>query len=115
MLSLDGLGDMVLRQPLLRGLVDAGYEVHVLVQAGYEGLLRLLDERLHAIGAPVSWTSPPTVPTVRALFDALRRLDPALVVSAQFNPVCPTSIGPTANGTGQNWKDAAGCTTTGRR
>jgi len=86
-LSLDGLGDMVLRQPLLRGLADAGYEVHVLVQAGYADLLRFLDERLHGISAPLSWTSPPAVPTVRALLDALRGLDPALVVSAQFNPV----------------------------
>src|SRR5216117_3102927 len=83
-LALDGLGDIVLRQPLLRGLADAGYEVHVLVQAGHERLLRFLDERLHAILAPLSWTSPPAVSSVQALFDELRRLGPAVVVSAQF-------------------------------
>lgn len=86
-LSLDGIGDMVLRQPLLRGLADAGYETHVLVQEGYEGLLRFLDPRLQGIPAPLSWTVPPTVSTVRTLLDRLRRLDPALVISAQFNPV----------------------------
>lgn len=86
-LALDGLGDLVLRQPLLRGLADAGYEVHVLVQAGYEGLLRFLDERLRGIPTALSWTSPPAVAAVHALLDRLRRLDPALVVSAQFNPV----------------------------
>jgi len=85
--ALDGLGDLVLRQPLLRGLADAGYEVHVLVQAGYEGLLRFLDERLRGIPAALSWTSPPAVATMHDLLDQLRRLDPALVVSAQFNPV----------------------------
>jgi ADP-heptose:LPS heptosyltransferase len=85
--ALDGLGDLVLRQPLLRGLADAGYETHVLVQEGYEGLLRFLDERLHGIPAPLGWTIPPTVPTVQGLLDRLRRLDPVLVVSAQFNPV----------------------------
>jgi ADP-heptose:LPS heptosyltransferase len=85
-LSLDGLGDMVLRQPLLRGLADAGYDVHVLVQEGYEPLLRFLDERMRGMPAPVSWTSPPTVAQAHALFERVRRLDPALVVSAQFNP-----------------------------
>ena len=72
-LALDGLGDMVLRQPLLRGLADAGYEVHVLVQAGHERLLRFLDERLRGTPAPLSWTSPPTVATVHALFDVVRK------------------------------------------
>jgi ADP-heptose:LPS heptosyltransferase len=86
-LALDGLGDLVLRQPLLRGLADAGYEAHVLVQAGHDALLRFLDDRLRGIPAPLSWTNPPTVATVHALFDVARRLDPALVVSAQFNPV----------------------------
>jgi ADP-heptose:LPS heptosyltransferase len=85
--ALDGLGDLVLRQPLLRGLAEAGYETHVLVQEGYVGLLRFLDERLRGIAAPLSWTIPPAVPTVRGLLDRLRRLDPALMVSAQFNPV----------------------------
>lgn len=86
-LALDGLGDLVLRQPLLHGLADAGYDVHVLVQEGYEGVLRFLDPRLRVIPAPLSWTVPPAVPAFRTLIDALRRLDPALVVSAQFNPV----------------------------
>ena len=88
MVSLDGLGDMVLRQPLLRGLADAGYEVHVIVQEGYEALLRFLDPRLHGVPAALSWTAPPSASTIHALLDRLRRLDPALVVSAQFNPVC---------------------------
>ena len=86
-MAIDGLGDIVLRQPLLRGLADAGYEVHVLVQEGYEGLLRFLDERLRGIPTPLSWTVPPTLATARALLDTVRHLDPALVVSAQFNPV----------------------------
>lgn len=86
-LALDGLGDLVLRQPLLRGLADSGYEVHVLVQAGYERLLRFLDERLRGMPAALSWTDPPAVSTVREILDRARRLDPALVVSAQFNPV----------------------------
>jgi ADP-heptose:LPS heptosyltransferase len=85
--ALDGLGDLVLRQPLLRGLADAGYEVHVLVQAGYEGLLRFLDDRLRGIPAPLGWTIPPAVSTVHQLLDQLHSLDPALVVSAQFDPV----------------------------
>jgi ADP-heptose:LPS heptosyltransferase len=78
---------MVLRQPLLSGLADAGYEVHALVQEGYEPLLRFLDDRVRGIGAPLSWTVPPSKATVGALFDRVRGLDPALVVSAQFNPV----------------------------
>jgi ADP-heptose:LPS heptosyltransferase len=87
-LALDGLGDLVLRQPLLRGLADAGYEVHVLVQDGYERLLRFLDPRVRGIPAPLSWTAPPAAATVHALVARLRRLAPSLVVSAQFNPVC---------------------------
>jgi ADP-heptose:LPS heptosyltransferase len=86
-LALDGLGDLVLRQPLLRGLAEAGYEVHVLVQAGYEGLLRFLDERLRGIPTALSWTSPPPVATLHDLLEQLSRLNPALVISAQFNPV----------------------------
>ncbi len=87
MVALDGLGDLVLRQPLLRGLADAGYEVHVLVQAGYEGLLRFLDARLRGIPTALSWTSPPTLATVHDLQNQLSRLNPALVISAQYNPV----------------------------
>ncbi len=86
-LALDGMGDMVLRQPLLTGLADAGYDVSVLVQEGYEPLLPLLDDRLLGIPAPLAWTAPPTLEAVRALLDRLGRLDPTLVVSAQFNPV----------------------------
>jgi ADP-heptose:LPS heptosyltransferase len=85
--ALDGLGDLVLRQPLLRGLAEAGYETHVLVQEGYEGLLRFLDDRLIGIPAALGWTAPPSPSTVHALVDQLRRLEPALVVSSQFNPV----------------------------
>lgn len=59
----------------------------MLVQEGHQGLLRFLDPRLQGIPAPLSWTAPPTVPTARALLERLRRLDPALVVSARFNPV----------------------------
>jgi ADP-heptose:LPS heptosyltransferase len=86
-LALDGIGDMVLRQPLLAGLADAGYEVHVLVQEGHEPLLPFLDERLLGIPAPLKWTCPPAIQTVRGLLDRLGRLEPTLVVSAQFNPV----------------------------
>jgi ADP-heptose:LPS heptosyltransferase len=86
-LALDGIGDLVLRQPLLTGLADAGYEVHVLVQASYEALLSLLDRRLRGIPAPLRWTEAPAVEVARALLDRLRQLDPALVVSAQFDPV----------------------------
>lgn len=86
-LALDGLGDMVLRQPLLSGLADAGYDVHVLLQAGYVPLLRFLDERLPGIPAPLEWERAPALPALRTLLRRLRDLDPALVVSAQYNPV----------------------------
>lgn len=85
--ALDGIGDLVLRQPLLSGLADAGAEVSVLVQAGHEELVRLVEPRARALAAGLSWTHAPSVREFRELLTRASAVAPQLLVSAQFDPV----------------------------
>lgn len=87
-LSLDGIGDQVLRQPLLAGLTGAGAEVTVLVQDGFEAAVRLVEPRVRVRGVALGWEAVPAADAFRALVRELDALDPQLIVSAAFDPVC---------------------------
>jgi glycosyltransferase involved in cell wall biosynthesis len=87
-LSLDGFGDLVLRQALLSGLARAGYEVHVAVLPGREPLVGLLDQRLHALSLDFSYERMPSAADFVAAVERMRALRPALLVQAQFDRLC---------------------------
>lgn len=53
-LSLDSYGDLTLRQPLFRALLDAGLRVGVAVRRPHDGLLPFLDRRLEALATDLN-------------------------------------------------------------
>ena len=58
-LCLDTLGDLTLRQPLFSGLLDAGFQVTVVVRRGYETIVPILDRRLEVLVTEVNPYSTP--------------------------------------------------------
>ncbi len=86
-LSLDTYGDLVLRQPLLRQLLDDGQRVTLVVRPGYQDLVPFVDPRL---GLFVSEVSPigqreGHAERVQSLRQALESLAPDVVVCAPFS------------------------------
>jgi hypothetical protein len=58
-LALDTLGDLVLRQPLFRELLERGHAVTVVTRRGYEEILPFLDRRLGSQTIDVNPHCPP--------------------------------------------------------
>lgn len=80
----DTFGDLTLRQPLFRGLLDRGYATTVVVRRGYEELLPYLDPRLRWLSVDLDLARLPDAGTreaLAALDRALAALAPALVVT----------------------------------
>ena len=69
-LSLDTYGDLVLRQPLLRQLLDDGQRVTLVVRPGYQDLVPFVDPRLGLFVSEVSPIGQAYV-VARANFDKL--------------------------------------------
>jgi len=87
-LSLDTLGDLVLRQPLFTALLDEGYPITVVVRHDYEGILPLLDSRLKAIKTqinPYQLAHPEVLEQAQRLHRRIAKLRPDILVSAPFN------------------------------
>jgi ADP-heptose:LPS heptosyltransferase len=88
LVALDGLGDLVLRQPLLTGLADRELEVTVVVRRGQHEILPHLDRRLEAIVTDIEPHAPPG-PDVRdhlaALAVSIARVRPDVLVAAAHN------------------------------
>jgi hypothetical protein len=83
-LCLDTLGDLTLRQPLLSGLVDAGFPVSVVVRKGYETLVPFLDPRLQVLVTEINPydSTPPTPESVDDLHRRIMDCAPVILVSA---------------------------------
>src|SRR5262245_455453 len=74
----DAMGDLVLRQPLLAALADAGHELTVLVNPAWLPLARLAAPAAQVVALPVSSRRPETF------------ADPALIsLIGRLRAVCP--------------------------
>lgn len=88
LLSLDGLGDLVLRQPLVSALLDAGHEVTIVVRESWAPMVACLDKRARAWGVDLSPYRPPDHHEwrrVRTLLEELRRSRTDALVDASFD------------------------------
>ena len=83
---LDALGDLVLRQPLLSGLVDSGLQVTVAVRDLCAPLVPFLDPRLRLMRAPVDpyTLTEQTGPSLEALKARIEDARPDLLVFPSF-------------------------------
>ena len=88
-LSLDSLGDLTLRQPLLAGLLDCGAAVCVVTRSFYADLLPAMDQRLACIETNAD---PYLSPALNNLFEvmsdlltAIRAWGPSAIVCPLFN------------------------------
>ncbi|MET0555789.1 MAG: glycosyltransferase family 9 protein [Vicinamibacteria bacterium] len=80
----DTFGDLTLRQPLFRGLLDRGYATTVVVRRGYEELVPHLDRRLRWISVDLDLARLPGDAARGALAElerAITALAPGLVVT----------------------------------
>ena len=87
-LSFDSLGDLVLRQPLLRALADSGHELGIALRAPLLELLPFLDARLQAVSTSLNPYLPPgafEAGDARGLLEEARRFAPDILVSTPFN------------------------------
>jgi len=86
-LSFDSLGDLVLRQPLLRALAESGHELGIAVRAPLLELLPFLNVRLQAISTSLNPYLPPRAFDAgdsRSLLAGMRRFAPDILVSMPF-------------------------------
>src|SRR4030095_4893031 len=82
-LCLDTLGDLTLRQPLFRGLIDAGFPTTLVVRRGYETLVPFLDPRLDALVTdvnPYGRREPHPVHVIDELYGRIAGRIPAILV-----------------------------------
>jgi len=87
-LSLDTLGDLILRQPLLSALLDEGYPTTVVLRRNYERILPLLDPRLKVITTkinPYAWADPRGLEQAKSLRRKIASSRPDILLSAPFN------------------------------
>jgi ADP-heptose:LPS heptosyltransferase len=87
-LCLDTLGDLTLRQPLFRGLLDAGFPTTLVVRRGYETLVPFLDPRLEVLVTevnPYGRREPPPQAVIDELHERIAALGPAILVSALYD------------------------------
>jgi ADP-heptose:LPS heptosyltransferase len=87
-LCLDTLGDLTLRQPLFSGLLDAGFQVTVVVRRGYETIVPFLDRRLEVLVTDINPYLLPEPGIVDSLEDLQRRIaerQPGILVSALYD------------------------------
>jgi ADP-heptose:LPS heptosyltransferase len=87
-LCLDTLGDLTLRQPLFRGLIDAGFPTTLVVRRGYETLVPFLDPRLDALVTdvnPYGRREPHPVHVIDELYGRIADRSPAILVSALYD------------------------------
>lgn len=76
----DSFGDMVLRQPLFKGLLDAGHAVGVLVKRSYSQIVHFLDPRLRI------FMMDDMNPYVISILADKQKVDVALDQVEEFNP-----------------------------
>lgn len=83
---LDTLGDLVLRQPLLSGLLDEGFEVRILVRTPYAALMPFLDPRLSLLATDLDpyRVSDETPAELSALREQVLAEKPDLFVSCAY-------------------------------
>ena len=87
-LCLDTLGDLTLRQPLFSGLLDAGFQVTVVVRRGYETIVPILDRRLEVLVTevnPYSAPGPETLGCLEGLERQIAERQPEILVSALYD------------------------------
>ncbi len=75
----DSFGDIVLRQPLLTGLLDAGHEVGVLVKRSYSQIIHFVDPRLRIF--PIDDVNPYIV----SILDQKDKIDETLDEVEEFD------------------------------
>ena len=87
-ICLDTFGDIALRQPLLRSLLDHGFATTLLVRAGYEEIVPFVDPRLSALVTTLNPYELPPVDVKTHVADLRTRLlaaDPQVVVAAAYD------------------------------
>jgi ADP-heptose:LPS heptosyltransferase len=86
---LDTFGDLILREPMFRSLLQMGHEISVVVRSAYRSVLPLIDPRISIIESDVKpYSASPAASQTAALLeldDRVRRSAPDALLFPMFN------------------------------